>query len=66
MKDGRLDTHTYSLLLAAQDDSLKIKGLFTTIATGKDAQATAIVLLIPRKALLEGVPNNASRLKATG
>lgn len=36
LKDGRLDTHTYSLLLAAEDPSLKIKGPFATIATGKD------------------------------
>lgn len=35
-KNGRLVTHTYSLLLASQDKALKVKGSFSTLATGKD------------------------------
>lgn len=37
-KDERLRTHTYAMLLAAEDKSLNIVGNFTTLATGKKGE----------------------------
>jgi hypothetical protein len=34
--DGRLNTHTFQLLLAKSDKGLNIKGMFATLASGKD------------------------------
>jgi len=46
-KDGRLVTHTYNLLLAAENKALGIVGNFATIATGKDGREDRNCFCIP-------------------
>lgn len=46
-EDGRLQTHTYSLLLAAEDKTLGIGGTFATIATGKGGKDDRNCFLYP-------------------